>query len=336
LTQKVHISTNLTPNIIMHVFSCLEIEGSFYNSDYGLKHRFTILEEEYKSWEEISKKCITLGCNVELFAVLFQIPSYIPADDIETVISSFEKISEAIEEGSIEALLNSYPEVFDNIPIYVPLTILDEQFKKLFEHKDLMKEIFEKFQGILGGLWNRFYKDNWENNTKKMIEKRIKDLETILNPINIISAWQKKLDIKFPYPEFLIYLVEPTTTLVTNLLAEKIIVSASLDDLTLYKVAIHEVGRAFLLNTNLFTNDNLKSIAQSNIEKLSVIVDAVCIHVKKELFKNLKIRDDELDPYIVPEVSEIIPVFAQIWDSMKEKDIYDALVQTYNKLTPIS
>ena len=38
----------------MHVFSCLEIEGSFYNSDYGLKHRISILEEEYKNWEEIS------------------------------------------------------------------------------------------------------------------------------------------------------------------------------------------------------------------------------------------------------------------------------------------
>ena len=60
----------------MHVFSCLEIEGSFYNSDYGLKHRFTILEEEYDSWEEISKKCMTLGCNAELFAVLFQISDH--------------------------------------------------------------------------------------------------------------------------------------------------------------------------------------------------------------------------------------------------------------------
>lgn len=319
----------------MHVFSCLEIEGSFYNSDYGLKHRFTILEEEYKNWEEISKKCLTIGCNAELFAVLFQIPSYIQAEDLETVISSFEKISEAIEEGSIETLLNSYPEVFDNVPIYVPLNVLDEQFKKLFEHKNLVKEIFKKFQGILGGLWDRFYKENWEKNTKAMISKRINELNVIVSPINIISAWQKEFNIKFPYPEFTIYLVEPTTTIATNLLAEKIMVSANLDDMTLYKIIIHEVGRAFLLNTNLFTNDNLKSIAQSNIEKLSLIVDAICIHIKKELFKNLKIRDDKLDPYFVPEVTEIIPVFAQIWDSMKEKKIYDALIQTYNKLTPI-
>lgn len=319
----------------MHVFSCLEIEGSFYNSNYGLKHRFTILEEEYKNWVEISKKCMTLGCNAELFAVLFQIPSYIPTEDLETVISSFEKISEAIEEGSIETLLNSYPEIFDNVPIYVPLNVLDEQFKKLYEHKNLVKEIFKKFQGILGGLWDRFYKENWEKNTKAMISKRINELNVIVSPINIISAWQKEFNIKFPYPEFIVYLVEPTTTIATNLLAEKIMVSANLDDMTLYKIIIHEVGRAFLLNTNLFTNEHLKSIAQSNIEKLSTIVDAACLHVKKELYRNLRIRDDELDPYFVPEVAEIIPIFAQIWDSMKEKNIYDALIQTYNKLTPI-
>ncbi len=320
----------------MHVFSCLEIEGSFYNSDYGLKHRFTILEEEYENWEEISKKCMTLGCNAELFAVLFQIPSYIQADDLETVISSFDKISEAIEEGSIESLLNSYPEVFDNIPIYVPLNVLDEQFKTLYENKELIMEIFKKFQGILGGLWDRFYQEHWEKNTLKMIERRIKDLNIILSPINIISAWQKEFKLEFPYSEFTVYLVEPTTTIATNLLAEKIMVSAKLDDMTLYKIIIHEVGRAFLLNTNLFTNDNLKTIAHSNIEKLSNIVDAACIHLKKNLYKNLKIRDDELDPYLIPEVSEIIPVFIQIWDSMKEKNIYDALIQTYNKITPIT
>ncbi|NHJ32420.1 MAG: hypothetical protein FK732_06130 [Asgard group archaeon] len=335
MTQKIHVSTNLTPNIIMHVFSCLEIEGSFYNSDYGLKHRFTILEEEYQNWEEISKKCMTIGCNAELFAVLFQIPSYIPAEDLETVISSFEKISEAIEEGSIETLLNSYPEVFDNLPIYIPVKVLDEQFRKLFEHKDLVKGIFKKFQGILGGLWDRFYKENWEKNSKVTINKRIKELNVILSPINIISVWQKEFGIKFPYPEFIVYLVEPTTTIATNLLAEKIMVSAELDDMSLYKIIVHEVGRAFLLNTNLFTNDDLKSIAQSNIEKLSAIVDAACIHIKKKLYSNLKIRETELDPYLVPEVSEIIPIFAQIWDSMKEKNIYTALIQTYNKLTPI-
>ncbi len=335
MTQKVVVKTSLTPNIIMHVFSCLEIEGSFYNSDYGLKHRFTILEEEYKQWETASKKCMTLGCNAELFAVLFQIPSYIPAEDLEMVLSTYEKISEAIDEGSIELLLSSYPGVFDNLPIYAPMSVFDEHFKKLFEQKELIKEIFTIFKQILLGLWDRFYADYWEKEAKAKLEKRITDLEVIIKPINIINSWKKLFNIEFPYHDFVALLVEPTKTIATNLLAEKIVVSYEQEEMDLYRILIHEIGRAFLLNTNLFENDSLKSIAQSNVDKLSIIVDAACIHVKKDLFKALKIRDKNDDPYNVHEVKEIVSIFAQIWDSMTDKDIYEAIIQTYNKLKPI-
>jgi len=333
LTQKVYFTTSLTPNIVMHVFSCLEIEGSFYNSDYGMKHHFTLTDEDYANWEEQAKKCMTLGCNAQLYAALFQLPVYIPADDIDMVVDCYNKIAEAVEQGSIDSLINSYPEVFDYLDVYAPLTVFDEHFKRLNEHKEIIVNIIRIFQNILRGLWDRFYKDHWENNAKKELEKQVKNLNVIISPINIISTWQKKLKLEFPYPEFIAILVEPTTTIATNLVAEKIIVASNQEDVMLYKILVHEIGRSFLLNKKLFEHEKLKTIVQSNLDRLSLIVDAACIFIKKQLYKMFKIRDDDIDPYLTPEISELLKIFQTVWET--EKDIYSALAATYDKLAPV-
>ena len=335
MKQKVYFTTSLTPNIVMHVFSCLEIEGSFYNSDYGMKHHFTLTDEDYDNWEQHAKKCMTLGCNAQLYAVLFQIPSYIPADNIDMVADCFEKIAEAVEQGSIDSLINSYPEVFDYLQVYAPLTVFDGHFKQLNEHKEIIVNIIKTFQNILRGLWERFYKNHWENTVKKELEEQVKNLNIIISPINIISTWQKKLQIEFPYPEFTAILVEPTTTIATNLVAEKIVVSSNQEDVMLYKILVHEIGRSFLLNTKLFEHEKLKIIAQSNLDRLSLLVDAACIYIKKQLYKTFKIRDDDIDPYLTPEIDELLKTFQIVWDASKDKDIYNALAATYDKLTPV-
>jgi len=334
LTPQVLVTTSLTPNILMHIFSCLEVEGSFYDSDYGLKHHFTILDEEYEDWEELSKKCMTLGCNAELYAILYQIPSYIPAEDIEMVLGNFDRISDAIAEGSMESLIDSYPGVFDNLSMYAPISFFDNHFKNLSENKEIIIDLINKFKKILLGVWERFYCEYWEKEAKIKIEKRAKELNLLFSPINIINIWQKKLNIIYPYGEFAICLVEPTTTIATNLLAEKIIVAYNLEDLDIYKIVIHEIGRSILLNINIFENEKLNPIAHTYHEKLSVIVDAACVHIKQNLYQLFKIKDTS-DPYNVSDVKEIVPIFSQIWDSMKDKDIYDALYQTYNRITPI-
>ncbi|NHJ03723.1 MAG: hypothetical protein EAX90_02790 [Candidatus Heimdallarchaeota archaeon] len=333
--KKIQVSTSLTPNLLMHIFSCLEVEGSFYDTNYGMKHHFTLLEEEYELWQNNAKKCMTLGCNTELYAILFQIPSYIPAEDVEMILDSFDKISEAIEEGSIDSLITSYPELFDGLPIYAPKEIFDNHFKRLNEHKEIIKEIVNQFQQVLRGVWERFYSDYWENKALPKLLKKTEDVNMIIKPINIINSWQKVLGIEYPYNEFIALLVEPTTTIATNLLAEKIVISANLEDLEIYRILVQEVGRSFLLNTSLFEHEKLKAITESNVEKLSLIVDAACIYLKRTLFETLRIRPNEPDPYIIQGIQDVIQTFGTIWESMMEKDIMEALVQTYNKLTPI-
>ena len=335
MSQKVYFTTSLTPNIIMHVFSCLEIEGSFYNSDYGMKHHFTLADDDYANWKEQAKKCMTLGCNAELYAVLFQLPSYIPADNIDMVVDCYEKIIEAVEKGSIDSLITSYPEVFDYLEVYAPLTVFDGHFNRLNEHKEIIINIIRIFQNILRGLWDRFYKNHWENTVKKELEDQVKKLNVIISPINIISTWQKKLNLEFPYPEFTAILVEPTSTIATNLVAEKIIVASNQEDVMLYKILVHEIGRSFLLNTKLFEHEKLKIIAQSNLDRLSLIVDAACIFIKKQLYKTFKMRDDDIDPYITPEITELLKIFQVVWDASDDKDIYHAIAATYNKLAPV-
>ncbi len=335
MTKEVLVSTSLTPNILMHIFSCLEIEGSFHDSNYGMKHHFTILNEEYEQWEELSKKCMTLGCNAELYAILFQIPSYIPAEDLEMVLETYTKISEAVTEGSFNHILESYPELFDTLTDYAPITIFDSHFKTLFEHKETILSLITLFKQIVKGVWERFYENYWENEIQVKLQKRINGLNIIISPINLISLWQKQLKINYPYQEFIAYLVEPTTTLATTLLAEKIMISMKNEDVDLYKIIIHEIGRAFILNSQIFEHEILKTIAQSNIEKLSQIVDTVCIYLKSKIYKTLNLKENNSDPYNVPPINEIMPVFSRIWDSMEAKDIYQAIIETYNKLTPV-
>lgn len=336
LAQKVFVTTNLTPNILMHVFSCLEVEGSFYDSEYGMKHHFTLLDEDYEAWKTQVKKCMTLGCNAELYAVLFQIPSFISTEDIDMVIDSFDKISVAVAEGAIDVLIASYPELFDTLSIYAPKKVFDDHFKKLNTHNDIIQDVITVFKKILRGLWERFYSEYWETEGKKKIEKRAKQLNTIISPINIISAWQKVLKLEFPYSEFSAVLVEPTNTIATNLLAEQVMIALKTEDKDVYRILTHEVGRSFLLNTLLFENEQIKTIADSNIDRLSMIIDAVCIHIKGSLFDTLRIRSDEPDPYIVPGMKEVMDIFGAIWDAMEEKEIFAAIAQTYNKLSPIA
>ncbi len=336
LAQKVSVTTNLTPNILMHVFSCLEVEGSFYDSDYGMKHHFTLLDEDYEEWKTQAKKCMTLGCNAELYAVLFQIPSFIPTEDIDMIIDSYDKISEAVAEGTIDVLIASYPELFDTLPIYAPKKVFDDNFKKLNTHNEIIQNIITIFKKILRGLWERFYSEYWEKEGKIKLEKRAKHLNTIISPINLISAWHKVLKLEFPYSEFSAILVEATNTIATNLLAEQVMISLKTEDKDVYRILAHEVGRSFLLNTLLFENEQIKTIADSNIDRLSIVIEAACIYIKGSLFDTLRIRSDELDPYIVPGIKEVMDIFGVIWDAMDEKNIFDAITQTYNKLSPIT
>ncbi len=336
LAQKVFVSTNLTPNILMHVFSCLEIEGSFYDSEYGMKHHFTLLDDEYEEWNGHAKKCMTLGCNAELYAVLFQIPSFIPTDDIDMILGSFDKISEALTEGSIDVLIASYPELFDTLSTYAPKEVFDNHFKKLNNHVETIQKVIVFFKKILRGLWERFYSEYWEKEGKIKLLKRAEHLNTIINPINIVSAWHKVLKLDFPYSEFSAILVEATNTVATNLLAEQVMISLKAEDKDVYKILTHEVGRSFLLNTKLFENEKIKVIADSNIDRLSMIIDAACLHIKGCLFDTLRIRSDELDPYVVPGIKEIVDIFGTIWDTMDEKNIFEVISQTYNKLSPIA
>ena len=320
----------------MHVFSCLEVEGSFYDSDYGMKHHFTLLDEDYEEWKTHAKKCMTLGCNKELYAVLFQIPSFIPTEDIDMIIDSYDKISEAVAEGTIDVLIASYPELFDTLPIYAPKKVFDDNFKKLNTHNEIIQNIITIFKKILRGLWERFYSEYWEKEGKIKLEKRAKHLNTIISPINLISAWHKVLKLEFPYSEFSAILVEATNTIATNLLAEQVMISLKTEDKDVYQILAHEVGRSFLLNTLLFENEQIKTIADSNIDRLSIVIDAACIYIKGNLFDTLRIRSDELDPYIVPGIKEVMDIFGVIWDAMDEKNIFDAITQTYNKLSPIT
>lgn len=334
MTKKINITTNLTPNLIMHIFSCLEIEGSFYDSQYGMKHRYTLENGEYDKWDELSKKCGILGLNSELFSILFQIPSYIPTENIDMVLDSFDCISEAISEQSIQVLLDSYPGVFDELPIYVPISVLDTRLQRLSEHEPIIQDLIRNFQQVLENVWNRFYQDYWENTALPKIEQRCEELSVIIQPINIITAWKKKLSIDYPYSEFCAVLVEPTTTLATDLLVEKVVFPLKQKDLDFYRTIVHEVGRSFLLTTNLLENDHLKVIAQSNIEKVSTLVDAACATLKKQLDKRLNLWRDEPDPYEISLRTEM-ETFSKIWNSMEEKDIFKAIARTYDKLSPV-
>ena len=319
----------------MHVFSCLEVEGSLYDSQYGMKHHYTLLDDDYKLWEEQAKKCMTLGCNAELYAILFQIPSYIPSDDIEMILDSFDKIAESVEAGTVDNLIASYPELFDNLPIYAPKDVFDNRFKKLNEHKEIILNIINSFKELLSGLWERFYNNYWEKEAKLKLERKATLLNKIISPINIIGEWKKTLKIDFPYEEFIVYLVEPTNAIATDLLAEKIVIAEKHEDNDVYRILVHEIGRSFLLNTKIFENEKLAAITESNIDRFSVVVDAACIYLKNALFNTLRIKSDEPDPYDVQTIKEVIAIFENVWNSLKEKDIYEALIQTYDKLSPV-
>jgi hypothetical protein len=335
MSQQVVVKTSLTPNILMHVFSCLEIDGSFYDSNYGMKHHFTILQEEYDKWEEIAKKIMTIGCNTELYAILFQIPSYIPADDIDMILETYTKIKEAINEGSFKLLLDSYPEVFDSIELYAPISIFETHFKRLNEQKEIIIPLVTLFQQILQGVWDRFYQNYWEKEIQNILSKKVNNMNIIISPYNLITLWQKYLEIEYPYQEFVVHLVEPTTTIATTLLAESVMISSLKEDFELYKYIIHEIGRTYILNTQIFDNDELKSLVQSNFDKIGQIVDAICIYFKTKIYQSLNIKEKDDDPYRTPLVNEIIPLFSQIWDSKDKKNIYQAIIDTYNKLSPV-
>jgi len=119
------------------------------------------------------------------------------------------------------------------------------------------------------------------------------------------------------------------------LLAEKIMIANEREDLENYKIIIHEVGRAFLLNTNIFNNEIVKPIALGNIEQLSLIVDAACSYLKHHLFDQFRLKDNDPDPYATPQIKPYIKTFGEIWESLEEKNIYKALHDTYNKSFPI-
>lgn len=282
--KRIVFNCNPIVNLLLHVMCC--IDPSFPRKPiYAEKAEEWLLPKEKKFFEnnfrlEQTGKVSTTAH----FALLFQIPAYFSADNIE----SLKEVIELMKGKTLTTLKNHFPEKKLLLDAYMP-----ERFQTLFFEKAIKKpknceKILDNYGRILENVYERFYCEYWKTIVPEM-EKRAELLkEKYFNKYNVIELWEKKTRLKFPYPKFVVELADPIQSLGTSLMAEKGAFSHWAAPEDIFTVISHEIGTHILFQTESLTSSRFAEILERDAEKTIRIVEGLSYLMNLEIWKEEK------------------------------------------------
>jgi hypothetical protein len=329
MSSGVQVTTSLTPNIIMHAMACC---GAVGREDYGERYRHTLSDEERNFFQSISKDFAVRPplAGGPLFTILFQIPSYFPANNPKEIAATFEALKRCIRESSFSHLKHAFPKYVSQIDTWFPANMVSSFMSRFWSKFDGASGAMDRFSQILNDCYERFYGGYWPQARKTMLSKATK-IQEGFKPIDLLEEWKRILGKPFPYTGFTIWLCEPSNT-VSSIMAEKIIIPSEDDVKVSLESIVHESGVHFISPNDWATNDTLSPIFRDDMEGLIRMVEAAICYLKPIVLKRMQIKPQE-DPFLIGMgLEKEVTSFGQVWEKGKPIDITAAIAEAYKNM----
>jgi len=330
MSPSIEVTTSLTPNLIMHVVACSGIAG---RKDYGRQFISTINAEEMAFLESLAKDFAAKPplAGGPLFTILFQVPSYFPANNFEETSSVLKALRRSLGEASLNLLKKTFPDEASLLNKWIPPSLQSVFFTQFQPKLEELMRVIDHFALILKACYERFYKDYWHTAGETMRTRAFKIRER-LKPLDLLGAWKEVLGKAFPYPNFTVYLCEPCNT-VSSLMAEKIVIPSQYSMNQALHAIIHEAGVHFITPSDWIQNPKTSILLMKDREGLIRVYEAAICHLKSEVLQRIHVELGE-DPFLIGmKLEREMAMFSSVWKNRKSIKIINAIAEAYAKLS---
>lgn len=331
MSASIGVTTSLTPNLIMHLMACAGIAG---RKDYGRKFKFTINAEEMAFMKSFDKDFVAKPplAGGPLFTILFQVPSYFPANSFEEISEVFKSLRRSLEETSLNPFKKSFPCEASPLDKWIPPVLQSVFFTRFQPRYEELMNVIDQFIRILRACYERFYKDCWLVARKAMQKKALK-IQKRVESLDLLEAWREVIGKAFPYPSFAVYLCEPGNT-VSSTMAEKIVIPNQHSVNQAIQAIVHEVGVHFITLSDWIQNPKTSRILMKDREGLIRVQEAAICHLKSKVLKRMHVELGEDRFLLGMRLEREVAMFSSVWKSGRPLEIIDAVAEAYRKLSP--
>ncbi|MBS3794472.1 MAG: hypothetical protein KGY80_06230 [Candidatus Thorarchaeota archaeon] len=215
------------------------------------------------------------------FALLYQIPAYLAED-----IDSLQSILNDLRHAHPLKIIHEFPEKEEMISKYMP----NDEFKRYcgFEGSvhDPWPEILAEYRDIAVEFYDDWFKEDW-NKVSELLEKAGSRMTPMFRNHDWIAAWEEKTSIEFPYPWFIVELINPTTTQGTSLLADRDGFYAHVEPLMVVTMVSHEICTHLLYNTTAINHPEVGPLIEKNLERYLRANELVSWSLNEEVMQEM-------------------------------------------------
>lgn len=329
MKKEITFSCNPVVNLLFHVICCFD--ATFPRKPIYKEKAFNwLLPNEMKFFEDnfTMEQTGKISSTAE-FAILFQIPSYFSGDTIE----SLKEVLELMKQKRLDILKNHFPAKGRLIDLYVP-----KKFQKLFFEGALKRrkrcgKILDTYGKILESVYDRFYRNHWRTLMPKMRETAESLSKQYFEKLDVIDLWEKKTKIGFPYPEFVIELSDPISSLGTTLLAERDAFSYWKNSQTIFTMISHEIGTHSFIQTKTLVSSDFGKIIERDAEKTLRIQEALTHLTNMAIWKEMKVRlsyPETFEDHFIKEIKALEPYFRTL--EKRRMSYFDTIFKAFEAL----
>lgn len=317
------VSTSLPPNILSHIYTCSGLLG---NVEYRKRFSWTVRKEDVSFLKNLEphfrhRPPVAGG---PLFTFLYQIPGYFPAENLEEILKTFDRILYGLANKS-NIFRETDPPPAAKIEAWMPAEITAAPTVSFEPLLTELRSALRRLTEILSYTYRNFYMEYWERRKPVLLE-RAKEVQGTLKSYNIFEAWSKVLGVRFPYDEFVAY-VDEARLGGTSLMAEKITIPFSTTLERASDIIIHEVGIHFISPRDYLRKGILPMTFLEKQEALSRMEEAAICYLKPKVYGRLGLVLSH--DYHIPlmKIEKEIKRFEEAWESKTTDDLIDTILR---------
>lgn len=319
------VTTSLTPNILAHIYASA---GLTRNTQYHERFRHTLREEDIVFLKPLTphfrgKPPMAGG---PLFQFLYQVPSYLPAENLGELLNNIDWIIEVLEGGRID-YGGLDQDTIRALEIWIPPQLSEFSSDVAGPFYGQVRDILNHLKEIVTKSYQSFYAEHWRE-LKPLLLRRATEINKEFEGLPVFDAWSEALGLTFPYKEFVVYLCEARRG-GTSLLAERIAQPYDVPLERMVDTIIHEIGIHFIIRPGEYLNKGLR--VEDFIryqEKIGRMEEAATCYFKPQVYEKLglKLKEDYHLPLM--KIEGEIQRFAEIWEQEKPADIFEGLLKS--------
>jgi hypothetical protein len=297
--MKVSVEARYYPNLIAHAFAVMGLANSIdtYSPEIpALRDRFaTAAKDLVGQGSDFGFRAPLAGG--PLFTFIYQIPSYLDVSDSASLDEVYSISADCMVSGSVEPYFERYPEKREfGQPFYVELPImLASRGQTTAGGADPRVAFIRNMASFLKSIAADHF-DSWWPAWRQTLSRRGQALEAMLEPLDLVGAWERRLGVPYPFRSFSVLLSIPDRTAASSVGPEAIVAGNRLSDEQIVASALHETGVRMFFSTPFFAEAWKNKTDLRSYEHVLLCVEAAAcvekVRIARDMGMERVVEDD--------------------------------------------